>query len=450
MNKLWVRLSLAFALISLLGLLVAGWLANTRVSSGFRQYLVHSQTDDALLTALTTYYQEHQGWEGVSKIFDTQGGKGQGKRWGAPKRILADAEGVVQYDETGQWQLLSSKQRAGAIPIRSGGETVGYLYIVSAGAGQGASEQAFLNLISRALLEAGIAAAILGILLGLVIARGVSAPLNRLAQAARRISQGDLSQRLQVNGTQEVSEVAAAFNEMAKALQEAEAARQKMVADIAHELRTPLTVIQGNLQALLDDVYPLTKDEIAQVYDQTLTLKRLIDDLRALTQADAGQLSLNLTELDSVELIAGAVEVFQDAARASNIKLEAHIPEELPAVVGDGDRLRQVLYNLIGNALRYTPAGGRIRVEAEVISDEGERPYVRVIVADTGSGLSIEAQAHIFDRFWRAESSRSREKGGSGLGLAIAKELVEAQGGKIGVQSEPGQGSRFWFTIPVV
>jgi signal transduction histidine kinase len=297
-----------------------------------------------------------------------------------------------------------------------------------------------------------------------------------LATAARRISQGQLDQRVPVNGADEVAGLAQAFNDMAANLQQAETLRRNLVADVAHELRTPLSVIQGNLRAILDDVYPLEKSEIAAIYDETLILNRLINDLRELAQAEAGQLSLNIQPTELTPLIEGAADLFVELTREKAVNLEVTLPDNLPLVLADPDRTQQILFNLLTNALRHTPEGGTIGVlvdEAESgqsskgaegqgsdflsahpspkFTNHTPATLIRVSITDTGPGIPAEDLPHVFDRFWRADKSRSREQGGSGLGLAIARQLVEAQGGQIRVESDgvSGQGSRFWFTLPI-
>ncbi len=443
MNKLWVKLGLAFVLVTVVGIAVAGLLANYQLSTGFHRYMTQNQVDIRLIPALQAYYHQNGDWAGVESVFQAQpGNQGRGKGRGAPKHTLADASGRVVYDETGSYQTFSISRRKQAIPIEQDGETIGYL-LISAGNGASGPAQAFLTLITQSLVQAGVLAALLGLLLGFLIARHLSNPLDRLARAARGLSQGDLGQRAPVAGSDEVMEVMTAFNEMAEALQRSEQLRQNMIADIAHELRTPLTVIQGNLQAMLDGVYPMTEEEIARIYDETLLLNRLVSDLRALTQAEAGQLPLNRVATDPAELVSGVAEAFREAAREKNIVLETTIAPGLPTILADPDRLRQVFANLVSNALRHTPAGGRITLAAASTGDA-----VRFSVSDTGPGLTPAEQAHVFERFWRADASRSRDRGGSGLGLTIARYLIEAHGGEMGVASEPGQGATFWFILP--
>ena len=453
MRKLWMRLGLAFAAVALSSIAAVGILANYQLTAGFHRYVVRNQMDQFLLPTLMDYYQEQGSWEGVESVFQRlprhQRGKGA-DHGNTHHYALADASGRVVYDETGSAPAsLSAAQKRRAIPLVVGEQTVGYL-LATPGENErlDRAERAFLDLITQSLIWAGLLAAVLALVLGFFVARHVSAPLSQLARAARSLSQGDLSQRVPISGSEEISEVMTAFNEMAQELERSETLRQQMIADIAHELRTPLTVIQGNLQALLDEIYPLTQEEIAQVYDETLTLARLVEDLRALTQAEAGQLSLHPTEVDIAALIAQAEAVFQDAAREKGIRLETDLAPGLPPLWADPDRIRQVLYNLLSNALRHTPARGVVQIITRLAALPDGQKGVEIAVLDTGPGLISEEQVQVFERFWRADMSRSRDRGGSGLGLTIARYLVEAQGGVIGVESPPGQGARFWFILP--
>jgi two-component system OmpR family sensor kinase/two-component system sensor histidine kinase BaeS len=252
---------------------------------------------------------------------------------------------------------------------------------------------------------------------------------------------------VEVEGSDEMAEVAHAFNEMAAALAASEQHRQNMVADVAHELRTPLSVVQGNLRAILDDVYPLDKAEISRLYDESRLLGRLVDDLRELALADAGQLRLHLRPTDVAQVIRSTTENLAAAADAHEVILTAGMPDDLPTVQADPDRVAQVLRNLLANALRHTPPGGSVRVTA-VHADE----VVEIAVADTGEGIAPEDLPHVFDRFWRADPARTRGErwaGGTGLGLSVAQSLVEAQGGRIWAESMPGKGTTVRFTLPL-
>ncbi len=469
MNKLWIRLSLAFGLVAVVGVLAAAVLASRQVGSRFGRFVADSRMLDlgegggegsSLVARLADHYARTGGWSGVEAVVEAaphvwRGSDAMGPRWGmrhVPRFVVvADAAGAVVFNGPGKpiSTHLSRDELRDALPVSSGGQTVGYVLVRPPGpAGLTGAERDFVDQVNRSLLEAGLIAGGLGVLLGLAIARGLAAPLSQLAAAARRISRGDLGQRVPVGGADEVADLARAFNEMAVGLQQAETLRANMVADIAHELRMPLSVIQGSLRAILDDVYPLEMAEIATVYDETLMLNRLVNDLRELAFAEAGQLGLDTGPVAVASVIEGAVALFVEPAGERGVALNLELPANLPPVLADSDRTRQVIRNLLANALRHTPEGGQIRLAAELADRVGA--FVQVSVSDTGPGVPAEHLPHVFDRFWRAEESRAREHGGAGLGLAIARQLVEAQGGEIGVESEEGHGSCFWFTLPVV
>jgi two-component system OmpR family sensor kinase/two-component system sensor histidine kinase BaeS len=445
MNRLWVRLSLAFVFVAVSSALAVAVLATSVASNQFQQYVARrdalSQT--GLLDSLAAFYQATGNWDGVEQVFAQYGGRGQGR--GRPPLLLAAANGSVIYDERNlrAGTVLSEAERASALPVELHGVTVGYLLLGVQGRGMlAANEQDFLDQLQRTLLIAALVAAGLGIVIGLVISRTVSRPLAQLACAARAFAAHNWEQRVQVRGTEEVAEVAFAFNDMADSLQQSETLRRNLMADVAHELRTPLTVLQGNLRALLDGVYPLERSEIATLYDETRLLNRLVDDLRELALAEAGQLKLNLQPIDLAPLIAATVTNFLPIADERDLALRTTIDRAVE-VRADADRAAQVLRNLIANALWHTPPQGTVIVEAQA-SDRGWQ----ISVTDSGEGIAPADLPHVFDRFYRSPESRARHTGGSGLGLAIAKSLVEAMGGQIGVESELGHGSRFWFTLP--
>lgn len=449
MNKLWVRLALAFLLISALSVGAVAFFANRQVAAQFQRYVVQSRvTEQGLDEALAAFYAQSGNWNGVEAVFnETRPGRGfggMGGMMGRAEMILADAQGIIVAPASHAGTTLSAIERDIAVPVRVGGQIAGLVLVQTPANIQftGAA-QAFLSQINQSLLQAALIAAIAGALLGVVIARSVSQPLSALAAAARRVAQGKLNERVPVKGSEEVANVASAFNEMTGALQHNQQLRRNMAADIAHELRTPLTVIQGNLRAILDDVYPMSKHEVALVYDETITLSRLVNDLRDLSLAEAGQLSLNLMVLPVAPLVERTAQHWRELYDEMSVALRVVMADTLPAVTFDPDRLTQVLNNLLANALRHTPAQGRVMIEVT-----HEPAGVRVSIRDTGPGISPADLPHVFDRFWRVDESRSREGGGSGLGLAIARQYIEAMHGQIGVTSELGAGSCFWFTLP--
>ncbi len=465
-RRLWVQLALAFALVTTLSVLMTALLTNTRASADFRAFLAQSQVQQLdLLPHLTEYYATHRAWNGVETVFASirgmgprgMGPGGPGMMRGPLELILADAEGRVVYAsafESGSAPRLSPDDMRQAMPVVVDGTTAGYLVArLQRDTALSAAAQHFLAQLNQTLIQAGLLAGALGLILGVIIARGLTAPLDRLARAAHRLASGDLAQRAPVAGPVEVADAAKAFNAMAASLEEAEQARRRLLADIAHELRTPLTVIQGNLRALLDDVFPLEKDEITTVYDETLLLSRLVADLRELTLAESGQLRLNRAAVDVSAIIAQSAALFTAQALEKQVTLHTDCEPRMPPVLADADRIAQALNNLLSNALRYTPEGGTVRIVAARAHQPGcaspNTDMICIRVIDTGPGIPPEDLPHVFDRFWRADRGRARAQGGTGLGLAIARQLVLAHGGSMGVESEPGKGACFWFTLPV-
>jgi two-component system OmpR family sensor kinase/two-component system sensor histidine kinase BaeS len=292
--------------------------------------------------------------------------------------------------------------------------------------------------------------------LGVRAFRDIATPLADVMAAADAVADGDLGTRVPVprRGPGGFTRLAESFNRMTEELERADQQRRNLTADVAHELRTPLHIIQGNLEGLLDGVYAPTTEHIGATLDEAQSLGRLVEDLRTLSLAEAGQLPLVLEPVDVAELLADVGTSFSGQAEAAGIGL--HIKPVLRSsngdqeewhsmeVVGDVGRLDQVLGNLMANALRHTPPGGSISLGAEPIDGA-----VRIIVRDTGEGIPPEDLPYVFDRFWRGDRSRSPAGGaGSGLGLAIARQLVQAQGGRISVESQLGQGTTFTIELP--
>ncbi len=454
MNRLWVRLMLAFVAVTLVAVSIVAVLADWSANAVFRQYLARQDViaQSGVVNDLVEYYRQHGTWDGL--VLTSVGGYGRGQARARPALIVTDARYRVVYDERGErvGAALASDERASSQPIVADGQTIGYWLVSRAGQGLSSSEENFLNQLRATFALAAILASGLGILVGGWMSRTLAAPLANLARAARLFAARDWHHRVEVAGADEIATVAREFNAMADELARAETLRRNLMADVAHELRTPLTVLQGNLRALLDDVYPLDRAEIATLYDQTRLLSRLVDDLRELALADAGQLPLNLQPTDLAPIIQATVANFAPAAEAQKVRLHVEPLDNLPRVNADADRVAQVLGNLIANALRHTPAGGIVGVQCAVNGEQrtvdgGQTTSLRVTVSDSGGGIAPEELPRVFDRFYRGAASRAR--GGTGLGLAIVKAWVEAMGGQVGATSDLGRGSRFWFTLPI-
>lgn len=283
----------------------------------------------------------------------------------------------------------------------------------------------------------------LALLFGVWISRSLAAPLSELEKGARAIEAGDLGRRVEPAGSDEMRAVAGAFNSMAGRLEEAETLRQNLLADVAHELRNPLHVLQGNLQAMLDDVYPLNKEEVVRLSDQTQHLAALVEDLHDLAQAEADRLSLNRQRVNVADLVKTVAAAYRPLALADDIEMRVELLGALPPLDVDPDRLKQVSSNLLSNAVRYTPPGGHILVQLEQVG-----PVVQLRVLDSGPGIPEAHLAHIFDRFYRTDDARSRSDGGTGLGLAITRAIVEAHGGTISAETTP-DGALFTVALPV-
>lgn len=280
---------------------------------------------------------------------------------------------------------------------------------------------------------------------GILMSRTLSSPMKELGEAAQAIGRQDLSRRVSLRGTNEVQIMAQRFNEMADQLEEEEVLRRNLLADVAHELRNPLHILQGNLQAILDGVFPMSKAEIARLSDQTRLLTTLVDDLHDLAQAEAQQLPLNKVKTNITFLVKETAETFRPITAANGITLRVELLGTIPEVEVDPDRMRQVINNLLSNSLRHSVEGGQLTISIEEIKGS-----LHLKVQDTGSGIDPDNLNYIFDRFYRTDIARSRDQGGAGLGLAIVRAIVETHGGHVSVFSEgKGKGSTFTVTVPV-
>ncbi|MFZ5816055.1 MAG: sensor histidine kinase [Bacillota bacterium] len=303
---------------------------------------------------------------------------------------------------------------------------------------------AFMAAALRWSLWSGLAAFGLAGLAGALMAERITRTLRNLRDAAARLDLRDLSRRVPVEGGDEIAELATTFNRMCDRLEADERSRRQLLADTAHELRHPLAVLQGHLDLMQDGKVPLSQESLLPLQDEVIRLTRLVADLRDLSLAEVGRLSLHLSPVNPEELVHSLLTNMSPVAAAKGIELTGEVEAGTPALRADPDRLRQVLINLLANALHHTPPGGRILLRARL---EGRE--ILFSVADTGPGIDPEDLPQIFDRFYRADKSRSRGTGGSGLGLAIVRSLVELHGGRVMVESAPGQGSCFTIRLPL-
>jgi signal transduction histidine kinase len=407
-----------------------------------------------MATRLESYYQENGSWNGVETLLSASmhgSGKGQGGMMGGKGMMsqrlrLADASGKVLIDTTDPQTAarLTDEERSSAVVLKVDEKTMGYLLPEGGVAFTSSDEQSLLNRLNRPALTAALVAGVASLILALLFAYGLLRPVRELTHAAAQLARGDLSQRVKVRGGDEIAWLGETFNHMAESLEQAEEYRRAMTADIAHELRNPLAVQRANLEAMQDGVYPLTAENLEQVLAQNRLLTRLVEDLRTLALADAGQLALERTSTDYPALVQRVVDRFTPTASAHQVRLSLDLPAaSFAPVLLDPMRVEQILGNLLSNALRHTPEGGQIMLKLVPMSGG-----VSLSVRDTGAGIPAEALPHLFERFYRADKARSREEGGTGLGLAIARQLAEAQGGTLTAANHPDGGAVFTLSIP--
>ena len=468
-------------------------LVSTQALLGHAESYVQQAFSDRFNQTLSIYYEDHSDWDGVqgyiSKI--AQGSDQKYGRPPSPRFLVFNQEDKVVAASLSKelGKPLASFPQDNIIAkqwqtINVGGQTVGHYW----------REQRSITMDSRwaktigtsiiqAMIIGLIITSLVALLLGLLLTRHFTQPLNRLMEAVRNVGKGDLSSRVDVKGTGDIAVLARDFNRMTEQLTRNEEVRRNMVADIAHELRTPLAVILGKLESIQEGVLPSTPETILPIQDETLRLIRLVRDLQQLSLAEAGVLPITWKEIDLKQIVERIIEQF--AIEFEERQLQIKVIGDVPKVMGDQDRLTQVFVNLIGNALLHTSPGGSLRVllgevekpaENEKLNEgstrlravfwrKGEKAedinkadkskgdprsgdWVQVMVEDSGEGIPEEDIEHIFDRFYRVDKARERESGGTGLGLAIAKEFIQAHGGSIHVKSQPGVGSCFQIFLP--
>lgn len=467
-QSLGLRLFAAFALVATLGISTVAVVSRQVLTRQFTIYVSQGRQQRALQWAaiLSDALQElppaerAEAWSEIDALVEVVSGtagtgraEGQGRGQGRGRQVnnedrmlVLDPVGQIVYDSQGQLtgQMIDASMLDRAAPIVVDEQIVGQLLLGQADLSTHSSLEAqFLDSISQAVLWAALLAVLAALIAVALLSQQLVAPLRRLTAAAEAMAAGDLGQRVPVRSRDEVGELSRAFNHMAGDLQTADTQRRQMTADIAHELRNPLSVIRGNLEAMLDGLYPTDVEHLTPVYEETLLLQRLVEDLRLLSLAEAGQLALTRSELDVGQLLESVAESARAVAKDKGLALRIQAPARPLLLEGDAARLRQVLGNLVGNALRYTPPGGEIVLRAYPHQDQA-----RLVVSDNGPGIAPQDLPYVLDRFYRADAARARASGGSGLGLAIAKALVEAHHGTLTVQSELGQGAQFIIDLP--
>ena len=454
MRSLTLKLALAFMAVGLAGVVLVAVIVRRQTLLEFDRFIV-DQYQAEMIARAGDYYTEQGDWSGVEAVLRGRrgpGGSGPGK--GRPV-ILTDADGKLiattaddTYDDSYVGQV-SSDGRATAstdpLPIEVDGTVVGYMQFLDMAETQDlreTAEAAFLDRMSRAILISAIGAALLALVLGAALARTISRPVRELTDGTKALAAGDLGHQVPVRTADEIGQLAQSFNRMSADLAHSTQLRKQMTADIAHDLRTPLSVILGYSEALQDDKLPGTPEVYGAMHRQAQHLNRLIEDLRTLSLADAGQLSLQRRAVRPSDLLEHAAIAYLPQAEERGVQLSV-TADVAPSISVDPDRLVQVIGNLVGNALRHTPDGGHVQLAAALAG-----PRVVLSVTDDGPGIPADDLPHIFERFYRGDKARV-DDGASGLGLAIARSLVEAHGGQIGVENVATGGARFTIALPL-
>jgi two-component system sensor histidine kinase BaeS len=463
MRSLTLKFTLAFLFVSIVGVLLTAVIVRQRTKQEFDQFVLDRYQID-LLEDLSGYYRENGGWEEIGAIVvRTRFGRRAGA-FPAPL-TLTDAAGLVIYGGLNHkaGTSLTDGELERAAPVEVDDETVGWVLFAEF-AGQAFSEAEspetrFLENVNQAVLLGALVAIGVALVIGLFLARTISRPVREVTAATQVVAGGEMGYQVPVRTKDELGELAASFNRMSADLAQANQQRRQMTADIAHDLRTPLSVILGYMEALSTGRLEATPETFDIMYDRGRHLQHLIDDLRTLALADAGELSLNRRPVEVRALLehTALAHMVQAQEKGVALRLEQSAVDlpavdlpaadqpaaDLPQIEVDPERMSQVLGNLISNSLRYTPEGGEI-----VLSAGHNEGMVQLSVRDTGAGIAAEDLPHIFDRFYRSDRSR-QQSGESGLGLAIARSIVRAHGGDITAASVPGEGTTFTIMLPV-
>jgi len=451
MRSLSVKLTLAFLLVGLIGAVLVAFLIRRTTRREFDR-LVVDQNQQALVDSLTRHYLTTGSWDGVETAFRPGERipltEHQETPWDSRRNlfVIADSDGRVVFGGSPRYtgQQLSSANLKKGVPLKASQATVGWLIFAPTldHWEAGTPEGDFLVSVSRATYISALAAISIALVLGSVLAYTMTRSLRELTAATKELAHGKLGAQVKVRSNDELGDLATSFNQMSSELEHSTQLRRKMTADIAHDLRTPLSVMMGYTEALSDGKLEASPEIFRVMHTEALHLSHLVDDLKTLSLADAHELSLNPQRISPEELLRRAESSYRGQAEKKGISIQIEIQPDLPEIEVDVERMAQVLGNLMSNALRYTRAGGEIRLKA---AQSGGK--VKLSIADNGAGIAAEDLPYIFERSFRGDQARQHGEGETGLGLAIAKSLVEAQGGELAVESQLDEGTRFTLTL---
>ncbi len=447
MRSISSKLIIAFMVVSLAGIILISFLALYTTRKEFNKFSFDKNQSN-LVTALQDYYLQYNSWNGIetTQLFQPIPQPPQDQLRQGGMLIVTDVNGTVVRSDNSSMvgTMFTSSGLMNDVPIEVGGETVGYMIFNRMPFNENSPENNFLNRISLILVISAAGTIVIATLLGILLSRTLTRPIREITAATQAVSEGDFSLLVPVRSKDELGKLATSFNKMSSELSRSLELRRQMTADIAHELRTPLTLIIGHAEAVHDGVMKPSRKTFEIIREESLRLERLVNDLRTLSLADAGELVLNIQPVALDALINDVVKSFQHPAAQKGIQLQYIAPRGLPEISLDGGRIIQVISNVIDNALRHSPKSGKVRIRVETKKDT-----VQISIQDNGKGVAKKELQNIFNRFYRVDSSRNRDSGGSGLGLAIAKSLVEAHKGRIWAESNPGRGLKVGIELPM-
>jgi signal transduction histidine kinase len=468
MNRLSIttRLILSFLTIIILTLVLFIVVTNRVVYNRFADLVIRSGTNFSkrVVPILEQYYQANGSWDGVENlVFDTpgnrEGGFGRFRQENGnmimpglmitaqdERFLLIDGDEII-FDTNPDGIFINNPENLTKFgsPVIVNGKQVGTFLVASMMGILNESQNIYLARVNRTLIWVGAIAILLVFLVAIWQSKSIIQPLREMAVASRLLAKGDYNQRVQVQRNDELGDMSKSFNLMATELAQQAALRRQLMADVAHELRTPLSVLRIDLESMEDGLMEASPENVRSLQSEVSYLSNLVDDLRMLSMADAGDLRFEKSPVELNSLVRDMVERQQFAARDRKIDLISSLLEKEIYVFGDSQRLSQVLVNLLSNAIQHTPPDNQIFITTEM-SDKN----AIVKVKNLGAWIPGDELERIFDRFYRLDRSRNRNQGGSGLGLSIARSLIEAHGGKIWAESEEGQSTTFTFKLPII
>ncbi len=463
MRSISVKIILVLIVVSLAGSLFTAFYIQNHTKNAFDNF-IKNQDQQVLADTLTDYYRDNQNWDGVDEVFKevalySSSNYGSGESGGNnPNRpfdraslpfVLALDSGLIIAGGTSHpgYQMgdtLPEKELMNGLKLENVGKIIGWLITGPTPQLRNNIQQSFLNTVQQGLVTSSLVTLLIALILGGILILSFTRPIRKLAEATSAVAGGKLGYQVDITSKDELGKLATSFNSMSSDLEKADRTRKQMTADIAHDLRTPLSVLHGYTEAMSEGKLSGNPDIYRVMHQQAQHLNYLIDDLRTLSLLDSGELNFQIQNINPSFVLQQTTDAFHSIAREKEIELTLNIEQDIPRVNLDPDRITQVLGNLVNNAISILSAGGNIKITAGLDEDS-----LIIQVTDDGPGIQAENLPQIFDRFYRVDKSRQPNERSSGLGLAITKNLVEAQGGTITAESEPGKKTTFTITFPV-